>query len=79
MGYDPATFVTARHAGSATIAMRSTIGEAARLTMKETDKRGLRRRLWMPRSSWEGSPETAAGVAAGHSPSDASPLPGEAA
>jgi hypothetical protein len=59
LGYDPAGMITARHAGRDIIAMRATIGEAACWTIEESDKGGLRKRLWMPRSPWGGSPETA--------------------
>ena len=47
-GLDPETVLEAQHAGSPIVAMRSTIGEAARWTVSETDKGGLRKRLWQP-------------------------------
>lgn len=40
--------LAARHAGSATVAMRSTVGEAAALTVEEGDGRRLRLRPWRP-------------------------------
>jgi hypothetical protein len=47
-GYPAETIVTTRHAGSATIAMRSTVGEAARWTIKERDRGGLSKERWQP-------------------------------
>jgi hypothetical protein len=79
LGYDPAGAVTARHAGSDTIAMRSTIGEAAHWTIEEADRGGLRKRLWIPRSSWGGSPEMADDTAAGRPAPVAALAVGEAA
>ena len=48
MGHDPATVLEARHRGSAIVAMRSAIGEAAKWTIKETDRGGLQKRRWEP-------------------------------
>ncbi len=48
-GADPATVIEACHLGSGTVALRSTIGDAARWTLEESDRGGLRRRLWRPR------------------------------
>lgn len=47
-GMAPETVLVARHAGSSTIAMRSTVGEAAKWTIKERDRGGLRKELWQP-------------------------------
>jgi hypothetical protein len=47
-GVPDTTVIEARHAGSATIAMRSTVGEAAKWAIEETDRGGLRRRPWKP-------------------------------
>ena len=67
----------ARHAGSSVVAMRSTIGEAARWTIEESDSRGLQRRLWRPRPFEGGSPETADVVEAGQPDPVAAPAVGE--
>ena len=45
-GSDPDEELIARHRGSTTIAMRSTVGEAAKWEIHETDKGGLTKRLW---------------------------------
>jgi hypothetical protein len=50
-GVAPETVLEARHRGSAIVALRSTVGEAARWTIEESDRDGLRRRLWRPRPS----------------------------
>jgi hypothetical protein len=48
LGHDPATMLEARYRGSKIIAMCSTIGEAAKWRIKETDKRGLEKLIWSP-------------------------------
>jgi hypothetical protein len=48
LGHDPATLIEASHRGSAIVAMRSTIGEAAKWTVEESDRGGLRKKLWQP-------------------------------
>lgn len=50
-GVPAGTPIASRHAGSTTIAMRSTVGEAARWTIEESDGGGLRRRIWRPHSN----------------------------
>ena len=65
LGYAPETRIVARHAGSDIIALRGVLGELARGTVEESDARGLQKRLWRPRPSEGGSPETAADDAAG--------------
>lgn len=47
-GVSPDTVLTMRHEGSSIVSMRSTIGEAARLTVTEEDKKGLRVRKYRP-------------------------------
>lgn len=47
-GVAPETIVVTRHRGSPHVAMRSTVGEAARWTVEESDRGGLQRRLWRP-------------------------------
>lgn len=47
-GVPASTPIATRHAGSSTVAMRSTVGEASRWTIEESDSRGLRRRIWRP-------------------------------
>lgn len=47
-GHPPETVLTTRHQGSDIVAQRSTIGEAARWTVNERDRGGLRRELWKP-------------------------------
>jgi hypothetical protein len=47
-GMDPGTLLKARHAGSATIAYRVTVGDGAKLTVKETDRDGPRIVPWRP-------------------------------
>jgi hypothetical protein len=51
-GVDPATLLTMRHAGSHTVAMRSTVGRAAKLTVEEPDRGGLSIRAYRPRPSF---------------------------
>jgi hypothetical protein len=41
-GVDPDTPITLGHDGSATVSLRSTIGQAARLTVEESDRSGPR-------------------------------------
>jgi hypothetical protein len=41
-GYDPSTVLAMSHEGSATVAIRSTIGRAAGLTVDEPPKGGIR-------------------------------------
>lgn len=48
VGYPPETVLTTRHQGSDIVAQRSTVGEAAKWTIKERDRGGLRRELWQP-------------------------------
>ena len=59
------TVITARHRGSTIVAMRSTLAEAAKWTIEESDRGGLRKRLWRPfgmaGSSRDGVPENARG------------------
>src|SRR5688500_1115736 len=45
-GMPPETVVTARHRGSAIVAMRSNVGEAAKWRVEESDRGGLKRRPW---------------------------------
>ena len=47
LGHDPATLIEASHRGSAIVAMRSTC-EAAKWTVEESDRGGLRKKLWQP-------------------------------
>jgi hypothetical protein len=76
LGYPAEAVVTARHAGSAVVAMRSTVGGAARWAVEERDQGGLRKCLWKPFqnavSSDGGSPETTAEAEANHPAPDAS-------
>ena len=64
-GYAPETQLDARHQGSDIVAMRSSLGEAARWTVAERDRNGLRRELWRPSpmgdSSTEGATEDSVG------------------
>ena len=53
------TVITARHCGSAIIAMRPTVGEASRWTVEESDRGGLRKPFENARSSQGGSPKPA--------------------
>jgi hypothetical protein len=48
LGADPETPLQARHAGSATVAMQSSVGEAAKWTIEGGDARLLTRRLYKP-------------------------------
>ena len=60
-GAAPETAITARHRGSALVAMRSTVGEAAKWRIEESDRGGLKKRRWSPfetaRISAHGVPE----------------------
>jgi hypothetical protein len=47
-GVPPETMLATRHAGSAIVATRATVGEAARWTIEENDRDGLRRVRWNP-------------------------------
>jgi hypothetical protein len=47
-GLAPASEMQARHRGSAVIAMRYTVAAAAKWTVKERDRGGLRREMWQP-------------------------------
>lgn len=47
-GYAPETVLEARHQGSDIVAMRGTVGEAAKWTVQERDRGGLRRVPWKP-------------------------------
>ena len=55
-GFAPETAITARHAGSEIVAMRSTVGEAAQWTVKERDKGGLSKERWQPYDADSSSP-----------------------
>jgi hypothetical protein len=48
LGYPPETAIQSRHQGSEVVAMRSTVGEAAKWTIKERDRGGLRKERWQP-------------------------------
>jgi hypothetical protein len=60
LGVPPGAALAARHVGSAIVAMRSTVGEAAALAVEETDDRGLRLRRWRahPKAACGGACET---------------------
>lgn len=58
MGHAPDEPLTSAHVGSETVALRSTVGEAARWTIFERDRGGLGKALWMPRSSFHGDART---------------------
>ena len=47
-GISHGTELTASHVGSNIIAMRSTVGEAAKWTIEETSKHGMRKVPWRP-------------------------------
>ena len=47
-GVSPDEVLEAQHASSPIVAMRSTVGEAAKWTVEETDKGGMQRRKWRP-------------------------------
>ena len=47
-GVEPATVYEARHQGSTTVAMRSTVGEAAKWTVTVSAAGGLQKKLWSP-------------------------------
>ena len=55
-GLDPATELILRHAGSTTDALRATVSAAARLTVLEDDRGGLRFGAWNRSSdpTWKG-------------------------
>lgn len=53
-GVSPDTVLTMKHKGSSIVSMRYTLGEAARLTVTEEDKKGLRVRTYHPPSSEQG-------------------------
>ena len=59
MGMDPGLPLAGRHEWSAIVALRSTIGEAARWAISESDRGGLRKRLWKPFPSRSGDAGTA--------------------
>lgn len=74
-GITPETELAARHVGRAIVAMRSTVGEAAKWTIRERDRGGLSKELWqsfeMGRSSTPVAPENARGeMAAPEVPAD---------
>ncbi len=48
-GHSPDEVLTASHAGSSIVAMRSTIGEAAKWTVEEDANGRMRRRPWQAR------------------------------
>ena len=48
LGHDPERLIEVSHLGSAIVAMRATVGEAARWLIEEPDRGGLRKRLWKP-------------------------------
>jgi len=47
-GVSPDTVITMQHEGSSIISLRSTIGKAARLTVTEEDRKGLRIKEYRP-------------------------------
>lgn len=49
-GAPPDAVLAARHVGTPTIAMRSTVGEAAQWAIEERNRGGLRRLPWRPYS-----------------------------
>ena len=64
-GVPPETCIAVRHRGSTIVAMRRRLGDAAKWTIEESDKGGLRKRMWKPfdnaRSSRDGGGENALG------------------
>jgi hypothetical protein len=48
LGWSPTARLTASHAGDTTAQLQSTIGEAAKWTVTESDRGGLRKALWQP-------------------------------
>jgi hypothetical protein len=58
-GYPADSIIIMRHAGTEVVAMTSTIGNAARLTVTEEVGRSPRLRRWKPRNLGEGSPPVA--------------------
>ena len=66
-GYSPEMFVTFRHDGASHDSFKPMkLGEAAKWTVEERDKKGLRRTRWkpmgMPREGTAGTPERATTV-----------------
>jgi hypothetical protein len=47
-GSDPAEVLEASHAGQEMVAMRSTVGEAAKWTVTESADGQMRRKIWQP-------------------------------
>jgi choline dehydrogenase-like flavoprotein len=64
-GVPTGVVIAARHRDSTIVAMRSILAEAAKWTIEESDRGGLRKRLWRPfgmaGSSRDGVPENARG------------------
>jgi hypothetical protein len=56
LGYQPELVLLMRHEGSSAVALRSTIGEAAKLTVEDSDRGPPGFRAWKPFISPEGSP-----------------------
>jgi hypothetical protein len=50
-GVPPETVLETRHKGSTIVAQRSTVGEAAKWTVHESDKGGIRRERFDPEAS----------------------------
>ena len=77
------TIITARHAGSDIVGMRSPVGEAVRWTVEERDRGGLRKVLWKPyekaNSSDGGASPAAEDVEAGQLAPGLPPVLSEAA
>ena len=48
LGFSPGTLLEFRHIGSDIIAAHGTVGDLAEWTIQESDKGGLRKRLWKP-------------------------------
>ncbi|MFO1038017.1 MAG: hypothetical protein U1E45_14365 [Geminicoccaceae bacterium] len=61
-GADPNTEIRARHVGANGPALRSTVGEAARWTVKERDRGGLRREPYEALPSFPGAVENETGA-----------------
>ena len=57
-GVPPDAVLEAWHAGGVAAAMRASVGEAAKWTVEETDRGGLRRREWRPFAAGAGCPPT---------------------
>jgi len=64
-GHDPATLLEARHEDDDIVALQGTVGEAARWSIRETDRDGPRRGLWQPAE--KGAPSTRRGAENGRS------------